>query len=78
MVLTVVSLLVPGGWCAGEVLPEEVVRYGIALPDCGLLVNSSRGIIFASNGIDFADAAAEEAHGLRDRRWRYCLREHGI
>ena len=32
--------------------------------DCGLLVNSSRGIIFASDGKDFAEAAAREASKL--------------
>jgi orotidine-5'-phosphate decarboxylase len=31
---------------------------------CGLLVNSSRGIIYASNGTDFADKAAEKAQEL--------------
>ncbi len=32
--------------------------------DCGLLVNSSRGIIYASSGTDFAEAAAREARIL--------------
>ncbi|HUN19729.1 MAG TPA: orotidine-5'-phosphate decarboxylase [Muribaculaceae bacterium] len=68
-------LLVPGVGAQGGSL-EEVVRYGIT-PDCGLLVNSSRGIIFASNGIDFADAAAEEARKLRDQM-ALLLEEHGI
>ena len=68
-------LLVPGVGAQGGSL-EEVVRYGIT-PDCGLLVNSSRGIIFASNGIDFADAAAEEARKLRDQM-ALLLDEHGI
>ena len=35
--------------------------------DCGLLVNSSRGIIYASAGTDFAQAAATEARKLRDQ-----------
>lgn len=68
-------LLVPGVGAQGGSL-EDVVRYGIT-PDCGLLVNSSRGIIFASNGIDFADAAAEEARKLRDQM-ALLLEEHGI
>ena len=68
-------LLVPGVGAQGGSL-EEVVRYGIT-PDCGLLVNSSRGIIFASNGIDFADAAAEEARKVRDQM-ALLLEEHGI
>ena len=68
-------LLVPGVGAQGGSL-EEVVRYGIT-PDCGLLVNSSRGIIFASNGIDFADAAVEEARKLRDQM-ALLLEEHGI
>jgi orotidine-5'-phosphate decarboxylase len=33
--------------------------------DCGLLVNSSRGIIYASNGLDFKEAANEEAKKLQ-------------
>ena len=35
--------------------------------DCGLLVNSSRGIIFASNGNDFADVAAQKAKELQEQ-----------
>lgn len=57
-------LLVPGVGAQGGSL-SEVARYGM-IADCGLLVNSSRGIIFASNGEDFADAAAREASKLRD------------
>ena len=36
------------------------------IDDCGLLVNSSRGIIYASKGEDFAEAAGNEAKKLRD------------
>lgn len=57
-------LLVPGVGAQGGSL-EEVCRYGMT-DDCGLLVNSSRGIIFASSGEDFAEAAAREAAKLRD------------
>lgn len=52
-------LLVPGVGAQGGNL-EEVAKYGIN-KDCGLLVNSSRGVIYASNGVDFADAAGSEA-----------------
>ncbi len=55
-------LLVPGVGARGGSL-EEVARYGMT-PDCGLLVNSSRGIIYASQGPDFAEAAAAEASKL--------------
>ena len=58
-------LLVPGVGAQGGSL-EEVARYGM-IPDCGLLVNSSRGIIYASSGEDFAEAAGKEAEKLRDQ-----------
>ena len=68
-------LLVPGVGAQGGSL-EEVVRYGIT-PDCGLIVNSSRGIIYASAGRDFADAAAHEAAKLADQM-KHLLDEHNI
>jgi orotidine-5'-phosphate decarboxylase len=43
-----------------------VCRYGLN-NDCGLLVNSSRGIIYASSGTDFAEAAAREARKLQQQ-----------
>lgn len=52
-------LLVPGVGAQGGSL-EEVSRYGMN-KDCGLLVNSSRGIIFADNTENFAIRAGEEA-----------------
>lgn len=55
-------LLVPGVGAQGGSL-EDVARYGM-IEDCGLLVNSSRGIIYASTGEDFAEAAAQEAKKL--------------
>lgn len=58
-------LLVPGVGAQGGSL-EEVCRYGMT-DECGLLVNSSRGIIFASQGHDFAERAAQEARKLRDQ-----------
>lgn len=56
-------LLVPGVGAQGGSL-QEVCKYGMTA-DCGLLVNSSRGIIYASNGEDFAEAAAEAAKKLQ-------------
>ncbi len=58
-------LLVPGVGAQGGSL-EEVCRHGLN-NDCGLLVNSSRGIIYASNGTDFAEAAAREAQKLQQQ-----------
>ncbi|MBD5343777.1 MAG: orotidine-5'-phosphate decarboxylase [Bacteroides sp.] len=57
-------LLVPGVGAQGGSL-EEVAKWGMN-SECGLLVNSSRGIIYASSGEDFAEAAANEARLLRD------------
>lgn len=57
-------LLVPGIGAQGGSL-EEVCKYGMT-SDCGILVNSSRGIIFASNGEDFAEQAAAKAHALQE------------
>lgn len=55
-------LLVPGVGAQGGSL-EEVARYGLN-SHCGLIVNSSRGIIYASTGKDFADAAAASAREM--------------
>ena len=56
-------LLIPGVGAQGGSL-EAVVRYGMTR-DCGLLVNSSRGIIYASKEADFAVRAGEEAEKLQ-------------
>ena len=56
-------LLIPGVGAQGGSL-EAVVRYGMTR-DCGLLVNSSRGIIYASKEVDFAVRAGEEAEKLQ-------------
>ena len=56
-------LLVPGVGAQGGSL-EEVCRYGMT-NECGLIVNSSRGIIYASTGKDFAEAAGREAKKLQ-------------
>lgn len=58
-------LLVPGVGAQGGSL-EEVAKYGMNA-DIGLLVNSSRGIIFASEGKDFAEKAREEALKLQQK-----------
>lgn len=55
-------LLVPGIGAQGGSL-NEVCKYGIT-KDIGLIVNLSRSIIYASNGTDFAEAAAREAEKI--------------
>ena len=56
-------LLVPGVGAQGGSL-QEVCKYGMT-KDCGLLVNSSRGIIYASSGEDFAEVASAKAKELQ-------------
>ena len=68
-------LLVPGVGAQGGSL-KEVARFGLN-NDCGLLVNSSRGIIYASNKEDFAERAREEALKLQ-QEMSILLEEHGI
>ena len=58
-------LLVPGVGAQGGSV-EQVAEYGLD-SRCGLLVNSSRGIIYASRGADFAQAAASAASALREQ-----------
>lgn len=58
-------LLVPGVGAQGGSL-EEVCKYGMT-KDCGLLVNSSRGIIYASNGEDYAEVAGQKAKELQEQ-----------
>lgn len=57
-------LLVPGVGAQGGNL-QEVCKYGMT-KDCGLLVNSSRGIIYAGKGTDFAEAAARKAREMQE------------
>lgn len=57
-------LLVPGVGAQGGNL-QEVCKYGMT-KGCGLLVNSSRGIIYAGKGTDFAEAAARKAREMRE------------
>lgn len=56
-------LLVPGVGAQGGSL-SEVARYGLN-KDCGLLVNASRSILYASADSDFAEAAAKEAKRMQ-------------
>lgn len=61
-------LLVPGVGAQGGSL-EEVCRYGMN-SECGLLVNSSRGIIYADHTERFAEAAGEKARELQEQMAR--------
>jgi len=68
-------LLVPGvGAQGGNV--QDVAKYGMNA-DCGLLVNSSRGIIYAGNDVDFASKAKIEAQKLQ-QEMAAILAESGI
>jgi orotidine-5'-phosphate decarboxylase len=68
-------LLVPGVGAQGGSL-VDVAKYGMN-KDCGLLINASRSIIYASNGIDFAEKAAEEAKQMTNEM-AVLLAEYGI
>lgn len=68
-------LLVPGVGAQGGSL-EQVAKWGMT-SDCGLIVNSSRGIIYASSGDDYAEAAAAAARRLRDEM-TMLLSTHGV
>jgi len=58
-------LLIPGiGAQGGDV--EATVRNGKTADGTGLVINSSRGILYASQGAGYADAAADAARALRD------------
>jgi orotidine-5'-phosphate decarboxylase len=56
-------LLIPGVGAQGGSM-SDVFQYG-ANAQCGLLINASRSIIYASNGEDFADKAREEAQKMQ-------------
>ena len=58
-------LLVPGVGAQGGSL-QEVGKYGMTA-DCGLLVNSSRGIIYAGQHEDFAEKAADSTKELQQQ-----------
>ena len=58
-------LLVPGIGAQGGSL-EEVCKYGMN-KECGLIVNSSRAIIYADKTERFAEIAGEEAHKVQQQ-----------
>jgi orotidine-5'-phosphate decarboxylase len=63
-------LLIPGiGAQGGDI--EAVVRNGKTADGTGLLINSSRGILYASSGHGYAEAAADAARDLRDASNRH-------
>lgn len=62
-------LLVPGVGAQGGSL-EDVSRYGMNA-HCGLLVNASRSILYASSGDDFAKAAGAEAQRMQREMAHY-------
>lgn len=68
-------LLVPGVGTQGGSL-KEVAQFGMN-DQCGLIVNSSRGIIFADQGKNFARVASEKAEELKEEMKIY-LEERGI
>jgi orotidine-5'-phosphate decarboxylase len=68
-------LLVPGVGAQGGSL-QEVAKFGLN-KQCGLLVNSSRAIIYASDGEDFATRAGESAKETRDEMFEL-LRKNGL
>jgi orotidine-5'-phosphate decarboxylase len=68
-------LLVPGVGAQGGSL-EEVARYGLN-SKCGLLVNSSRGIIFADNSRDFDKVAGQKAEEMQFEMEGY-LKDRGL
>ena len=68
-------LLVPGVGAQGGSL-ADVCKYGMN-KDCGLLVNSTRGIIYASKGKDFAERAREVAIALQQEMQQQ-LEIHGV
>lgn len=67
-------LLVPGVGAQGGSL-EDVAKYGLN-KDVGLLVNSSRGIIYASSGKDFAEAAGDAASEIAANMKSILSRNH--
>lgn len=70
MIVGDMPLLVPGiGAQGGDV--EKAVKNGRDSKGTGMIINSSRGIIYAGAGIDFADAARKAAMELRDEINRY-------
>ena len=69
-------LLVPGVGAQGGDL-NAVARYGLN-DHCGLLINASRSILFASAGTDYADKAAMEAKSMQEEMETILLKNHLI
>ena len=69
-------LLVPGVGAQGGDL-YAVARYGLN-DHCGLLINASRSILFASAGTDYADKAAMEAKSMQEEMETILLKNHLI
>jgi orotidine-5'-phosphate decarboxylase len=69
-------LLVPGVGAQGGSL-EEVSKFGLN-SKCGLLVNSSRGIIFASGGRDFDKVAGTKAREMQVEMEKYLVQRNLI
>ena len=67
-------LLIPGIGAQGGNL-DEVSKAGLT-KDCGLLINSSRGIIFASKSEDFAEAARAEAFKIQQEMANFLDKIH--
>ena len=64
------TFLVPGvGAQGGDI--EKILTAGLTTKKLGLIINSSRGIIFASAGQDFAEKAREKTKKLKDEINRY-------
>jgi len=64
-------ILIPGiGAQGGDV--EKTVTAGKRNDGRGMIINSSRGIIFASSGEDFAEAARRETLKLHEEILKYC------
>jgi len=68
-------LLIPGIGAQGGSL-QEVVKYGLT-SKCGLIVNSSRGIIFADNSENFDKVAGEKAREIQKEMELY-LAQHKL
>ncbi|PIX06097.1 MAG: orotidine 5'-phosphate decarboxylase, partial [Flavobacteriales bacterium CG_4_8_14_3_um_filter_35_10] len=62
-------LLVPGVGAQGGTI-DEVCKYGLT-KNVGLLINSTRDIIYASSGLDFAEKAKEKAMELQAKMGGY-------
>ncbi len=69
-------LLVPGVGAQGGSLKE--ISEKAMNKDCGLLINASRSIIYASSGADFAEKAAEEAKAIHEEMKEYLTRAESL